>query len=113
MLIQEDVAQLREAYAPAALICSVIANVHRDPDKRHEPFLPADFMPGAKSEDDELREFAERVMRGETFAPPSKEQIEKFRQEFRDAQNPRAPKGGRMVDGTKGTAGEAPRRGVI
>jgi hypothetical protein len=71
-------------------------------------------MPGAKSEADELREFAERVMRGETFAPPSKEQIERFRQEFRDAQNPRAPKGGRLVDGpnTNAIAEESPRPGV-
>lgn len=27
------------------ILASVIANVHRDPDKRREPFKAADFMP--------------------------------------------------------------------
>jgi len=32
----------------AALICSVIANVNRDPKKRSKPYQPKDFMPGQK-----------------------------------------------------------------
>jgi hypothetical protein len=31
--------------ARSALICATLANIHRDPDKKPEPFLPADFMP--------------------------------------------------------------------
>ena len=58
---------MRERIYPAALICSVIANVNRDPDKRSEPWQPADFMPGAKSEHDEMREFVEAIERGDAF----------------------------------------------
>jgi hypothetical protein len=57
----------RERFAPAALVCAVLANINRDPDKRSEPFTTADFLPGAKTEEDEMREFAEAVARGETF----------------------------------------------
>lgn len=52
---------------PAALVCSVIANVNRDPERRSEPYIPADFLPGAKTPEDEMREFAEAVMRGDKF----------------------------------------------
>ena len=52
---------------PAAMICSVMANIVRDEDKRPEPWTPADFMPGAKTEEDEMREFAEAVARGDSF----------------------------------------------
>ena len=29
----------------AALVASVVANAHRDPEQRREPFAPADFIP--------------------------------------------------------------------
>lgn len=29
----------------AGMLASVIANVNRDPDKRPDPFIPAEFMP--------------------------------------------------------------------
>lgn len=45
----------------------MIANVNRDSDRKPEPFTAADFMPGAKSEEDEMREFVEMVQRGESF----------------------------------------------
>lgn len=32
----------------AALICSVLANINRDPQKRSQPFSPQDFMPQAE-----------------------------------------------------------------
>jgi hypothetical protein len=80
LLIEDEQQAFRDSLTSAALICAVIANVHRDPDRR--PFTPADFMPGAKTEEDDLREFAEAVMRGETFAPPSREELAKFRSEF-------------------------------
>lgn len=30
----------------AALICSILANIYRDPKKKSQPFTPEDFMPG-------------------------------------------------------------------
>ena len=32
----------------AALICSVLANIARDPKKKGTPYIPRDFMPGGK-----------------------------------------------------------------
>ncbi len=53
-----------------AAVRSDIWNVNRDLEK-HPPLGAADFMPGAKSqaekEEEEMREFAEKVMRGEKF----------------------------------------------
>ena len=66
---------------PAAVICSVIANVNRDPDRRAEPFTPADFMPGAKTEEDEMREFVEAVQRGEKFETDPAA-LEQFKQQL-------------------------------
>ena len=34
----------------AALICAVLANIHRDP-KKSQPFSPADFMPGYRKKE--------------------------------------------------------------
>jgi hypothetical protein len=50
----------------AAAIRADIWNVNRDLEK-HRMLTAADFMPGAKTEEDEDREFAEKVMRGEKF----------------------------------------------
>lgn len=36
----------RAADYRAALVCMVLANCHRNPEKRPEPFTVADFMPG-------------------------------------------------------------------
>jgi len=59
----------RAAYGPAALICSVVANVNRDPEKKREPWTIEDFMPGDhESDEDNMRAFAEKVARGESFA---------------------------------------------
>ena len=60
------------------MICSVVANCHRDEEKRAEPFTPADFLPGASTEEDDMREFAEAVMRGEKFEVDP-EQVAAFR----------------------------------
>lgn len=35
----------RESLLGAALICSVIANTHRDPKRRSKPYTPDDFLP--------------------------------------------------------------------
>jgi hypothetical protein len=37
----------QRADARAALVCSVLANVNRDPKKRSSPYHVSDFMPGA------------------------------------------------------------------
>jgi hypothetical protein len=37
--------QERQDYR-TGLICSLIANIHRNPKKRSQPFSPDDFMPG-------------------------------------------------------------------
>jgi hypothetical protein len=49
-----------------AAVRSDIWNVHRDLEE-HEPLSPARFMPGAKTEEDEWREFVEMVQNGERF----------------------------------------------
>jgi hypothetical protein len=66
-MFEDERDQVRERIYPAALICSVLANVNRDPDRRPEPWQPADFMPGAKSAQDEMREFVEAIENGDTF----------------------------------------------
>lgn len=54
----------------AALICAVLANIHRNPKRRHKPFVPQDFMPGkgkAKSQKqtpDEMLEVAKAISGG-------------------------------------------------
>jgi hypothetical protein len=104
---------------PAAALMALLANVHRDPDSHPEPFTPAQFMPGAKSEDDEMREFAEAVMRGDTFEVDP-EALDRFKRQMQSSFRNVA-----MVDGEKRPAveivrtvrtnaigGESPRRGV-
>jgi hypothetical protein len=81
LLLRDEHDQERERLVPAALICAVIANSHRDPDRRPEPWTPADFMPGAKSEEDEMREFVERVQRGDKFEIDP-EAAESFKQQM-------------------------------
>ena len=66
LLFNADAEIARDALLPAALICAVMANIHRDPD-RTEPYTPAYFLPGAQSKEDEMREFADRVLSGEQF----------------------------------------------
>jgi len=65
LLIEADRELQRDRFWPAAMVASVIANVNRGKDT--EPFEPADFMPGAKTKEQELREWADAVMRGEKF----------------------------------------------
>lgn len=38
----------------SAMVCSVIANIHRDKRKRREPFEPADFLPRRSTAEIEL-----------------------------------------------------------
>ena len=40
----------RRADLRMAVLASLIANANRDPDKRREPFTPADFMPRFEAE---------------------------------------------------------------
>lgn len=59
----------------------MLANIHRDEEKRPEPYAAADFLPGAATEEDEMREFAERVMRGDKFEVDP-DQVAAFRREM-------------------------------
>jgi hypothetical protein len=55
-------------------------NAHRG--ENDEPVTPAYFMPGAagvKSEQDELREFIDKIQRGEKIDPPPPAQVAAFR----------------------------------
>jgi hypothetical protein len=67
---------------PAALICTVLANIHRPEDR--DPFTIEDFLPGAggvrrlKSEDEEMREFIDEIQSGKKFETPP-EQLATFK----------------------------------
>lgn len=41
-------------YLRAGIIASTIANCHRDPDVKRDPFTPADFMPGQQEKQGEM-----------------------------------------------------------
>jgi hypothetical protein len=91
------------------LICSVIANVNRDAERRPEPWQPAHFMPGAKSEEDEMQEFVEAIQRGDTFETDP-EDLEHFKQQMqRSFKNVVTP--GEVIR-TNAIAGERPGRGL-
>lgn len=67
---------------PAALVCSVLANIHRTEDR--EPYTISDFLPGGDrgrglSEEEDMRRFIDEVQSGKTFDPPPPEQIAAFR----------------------------------
>jgi len=55
-LVQRHIIAERRQDSRAALICAVLANIHRDP--KRQPFTISDFMPGNKpsSEPQELLE---------------------------------------------------------
>lgn len=73
---------MRQQFAPAALICAVLANLHRDEEKKPEPFTLSDFMPGQEAnERDDLLAFAEAVVAGEALEADPQE-FAKFRREF-------------------------------
>jgi hypothetical protein len=55
-----------EARWLAATIRADLWNQNRDLEN-NRPLTAADFMPGARTEEDEMREFAEKVMSGESF----------------------------------------------
>lgn len=101
--------QARDRIYPAALICSVIANVNRDAERRPDPWQPADFMPGAKTEEDEMREFVEAIQRGDTFETDP-EDLERFKQQMETSfKNVVTP--GEVIR-TNAIAGERPGRGL-
>lgn len=45
LLLKRAEARFEREMLGHAMVCSVLANIHRDPKKRHQPFSPADFMP--------------------------------------------------------------------
>lgn len=75
-------------FIPAALICSVIANVHRDPEQRDEPFTIQDFLPGGdgpKSKEEEMIKWLEAIERGEELDDP--EAIARFKRKMKSTFN--------------------------
>jgi hypothetical protein len=81
LLFEADGDVIRDGYGPAAMICSLLANINRDRDQRPEPFTPADFLPGARTEDDDMEEFVRLVQSGHKFeADP--EQVAQFRRQM-------------------------------
>lgn len=110
-MLQDELQQQRDRIYPAALICSVIANVHRDPDRKREPWQPAQFMPGAKSEEEEWREFLEAIESGKPFETDP-EEMEHFKHMMQSTfRNLVVQKPGEIVR-TNAIAGEKPGRGV-
>jgi hypothetical protein len=82
LLFEADVDLALEAYGPAARIQATLANLHRDPEQRDEPYMPADFMPGAvvKTEEEKLLEFAEQIASGEIEeCEPDPDEMARFR----------------------------------
>jgi hypothetical protein len=75
--------------AAAAAIQATLCNVHNDWDKRPQGWVPANFMPGAivKSEQEELHEWAEAVLNGESFNEPDPEEHLRFRQGMQESFN--------------------------
>lgn len=75
----------RDAYGPAACIQSLLANIYRDQEKKPDPYMPADFLPGAKnSEEDDWRDFIEKVQSGYKFEVDPR-QVAQFRAEMNRA----------------------------
>jgi len=54
-------ARKEQADYRAALICAVLANIHRDEKKRREPYQPSDFMP--KSGEQKAPQTPEQMLR--------------------------------------------------
>jgi hypothetical protein len=82
LLFEADRDVQLDRLAAAAAIQATICNTHNDWEKRPEGWVPANFMPGAKSERDELLEFAEAVARGDTFDEPDAVELERCRGEI-------------------------------
>jgi len=71
----------RRQMVPAALICSVIANVNRDSEQRSEPWTIQDFLPGGKSKEEEMIEWLEALESGEEVEDP--EALASFKQKMK------------------------------
>ena len=71
LLFEQDAELQRDRCFPAAMVCSVIANAHRDREQKEDPFTPADFMPVNAA--DQARREAEEARE------PSKEEIEAWK----------------------------------
>lgn len=58
-LVKRYSLDLERQYHHAGLICSVLANIYRDPKKRKKPYTAQDFMPRKEKP----RQTAEEMMR--------------------------------------------------
>lgn len=103
MLFDEE---LHSRLEPAALICCLLSNIHRDPEKRSRPFTVADFLPGEHpaSEDgldEEMKAFIDALNRGETIEQ-SPGAIEAFQASFSAYMKPAADCGKTTLIGPSG-----------
>jgi hypothetical protein len=76
----------RRHFIAFALVCSVIANVNRDPKERDEPYTIDDFLPGAQSEEEKLIEWyelMEKIERGEADPEHNPEAMETFKRQMK------------------------------
>ncbi len=63
-LLERHIANIKRQDYHAALICAVLANINRDPQKKPDPFTPADFMPSlAVPEKEEEGEALDHILK--------------------------------------------------
>lgn len=104
LFLREEMEQHKERLYAAALICSTLANINRDEERHPEPYTPQHFMPGAKTEEDEMREFVEAVQRGDTFEVDPDE-VEAFKRQMEATFGKRGDQGNLVTT--------EPRRGLL
>ena len=87
---------MRARLEPAALVCSLLAEIHRDPDKRDRPYTVSDFLPGdfessapidGKEANDEMKAFIDAIQRGESMEQ-TQESIEALKNSLKDYAKP-------------------------
>lgn len=84
----------RKARYHAAMIVAAIFNVHCDREKRPQGWEPEDFMPsdgrsGMRAVDEDLKDFALAVERGQLeAAPPEASAVDAFKNSLRAQFNP-------------------------
>lgn len=78
-LAERYAAMRREQWGPFAMLASLYANAHRDPNKRREPFASSDFMPADSQITETPKADADiwYALKMWTFAQPNTEIISK------------------------------------
>jgi hypothetical protein len=68
----------RKALFPGAMVCATLCNLKNDWDKNPDGWQPADFLPGAVREEDDLEAFARELEQGK-LQRPDVEVVEQFK----------------------------------